>query len=70
MVSFTSREADGLCAWGMVVVMQSVSTAKSVSEYVTTNVTAKPVTYLHEPNPCCAVVSHMCRCKTLTVSRK
>jgi len=26
MVSFTPREADGLCTWGMVVVMQSVST--------------------------------------------
>jgi len=42
----------------------------SVSEYVTTNVTAKPVTCLRQPNPCCAVVSHMCSCKTLTVSRK
>jgi len=26
MVSFCPREADGLCAWGMVVVIQSVST--------------------------------------------
>jgi len=26
MVFFWPREADGLCAWGMVVVMQSVST--------------------------------------------
>jgi len=26
MVSFWSREADGLCGWGVMVVMQSVST--------------------------------------------
>jgi len=26
MASFWPREADGLCAWGVVVVMQSVST--------------------------------------------
>jgi len=29
MVSFTPREADALCTWGMVVVMQSVSTGIS-----------------------------------------
>jgi len=39
----------------------------SVSEYVTTNVTAKPDTFLREPNPCYTVVSHMCSCKTITV---
>ena len=33
-------------------------------------ITAKPVTFLREPNPCCTVVSHMCSCKTVTVSRK
>jgi len=38
----------------------------SVSEYVTTNVTAKPVTFLHGTNGC-TVVSHMCSCNTLTV---
>jgi len=32
------------------------------SEYVTTNVTAKPVTFLHETNHCCTVVSHTCSC--------
>jgi len=48
----------------------SVKVTLSVSEYVTTNVTAKPVTFLRQPNPCCAVVSYMCTCKTLTVSRK
>jgi len=42
----------------------------SVSEYVTTNVAAKPVTYLHGRNNGCAVVSHMCSCNTLTVTRK
>jgi len=42
----------------------------SVSEYVTTNVTAKPVTFLREPNPCCTVVSHMCSYEIVTVSRK
>jgi len=41
-----------------------------VSEYVTTNVTAKTVTFLCEPNPCCAVVSHTYVCRTPTVSRK
>ena len=36
----------------------------SVSEYVATNVSEKKqVTFLREPNPCCAVVSHMCACK-------
>jgi len=29
---------------------------------VTTNVTAKPVTYLHETNHGCTVVSHACSC--------
>jgi len=28
MVSFWPREADGLCAWGVVLVMQSVSTGR------------------------------------------
>jgi len=41
----------------------------SVSDYVTTNVTAKPVTFLHETNHGCTVVSHMCSCNTLTVTR-
>jgi len=30
----------------------------------------KQVTFLREPNPWCAAVSHMCTCKILTVSRK
>jgi len=42
----------------------------SVSEYVTTNVTAKPVVFLHETNHGCTVVSHVCSCNTLTVTRK
>jgi len=42
----------------------------SVSEYVTANVTAKPVTFPCEPNACGTVVSHMCSCETITVSRK
>ena len=42
----------------------------SVSEYVTTNVTAKPVTFLHGTNHGCTVVCHMCSCNTLTVTRK
>jgi len=37
---------------------------------VTTNVTAKPVTFLHETNQGCTVVCHMCSCKTLTVSKR
>jgi len=41
----------------------------SVSEYVTTNVAAKPLTFLHGTNHGCTVVSHMCSCKTLIVSR-
>jgi len=34
----------------------------SVSEYVTTNVTAKPVTFLQETNHSCTVVYHTCSC--------
>ena len=41
--------------------------ALSVSEYVTTNVTAKPDTFLREPNPYYTVVFHMCSCKTIAV---
>jgi len=37
---------------------------------VTTNVTAKPVAFLHETNHGCTVVSHVCNCNTLTVTRK
>jgi len=37
---------------------------------VTTNVTAKPVTFLHEANHGYAVVSHTCSCWTLIVSTK
>jgi len=42
----------------------------SVSEYVATNVTAKPVTFRPGTNHGCTVVSHMCSCDTLTVTRK
>jgi len=34
----------------------------SVSEYVKTNVTAKPVTLLHETTRGCTVVSRTCSC--------
>jgi len=37
---------------------------------VTTNVTAKPDTFLREPNPCYTGVYHMYSCKTITASRK
>jgi len=37
---------------------------------VTTNVTAKPVTFLHWTNHGCTMVSHMCSGNTLTVTRK
>jgi len=37
---------------------------------VTTNVKAKPVNVLHETNNGCTVVSHMCSCNPLTVTRK
>jgi len=50
--------------------LASLKVTLSVSEYVTTNVPAKPITFLRQPNPCCTVVPHMCSCKTLTVSRK
>jgi len=50
--------------------LASLKFTLSVSEYVTTNVTAKPVTFLRQSNPCCVVVSHICSCKTRTVSRK
>jgi len=42
----------------------------SVSEYVTTNVKAKPVKFLHAKNNGCTVVFHMCSCNTLTDTRK
>jgi len=42
----------------------------SVSEYVTANVTAKPVTFLQGTNHGCTAVSHMCSCNTLNVTRK
>jgi len=41
-----------------------------VSEYVTTNVTAKPDIFLLEPDPCYTVVFHMCSCTTISFSRK
>jgi len=37
---------------------------------VTTNVTAKPVTFVHGTNHGYIVVSHMSSCRPLTVSRK
>jgi len=37
MVSFWPREADGLCAWGMVVVMQSEELLRTFS-FATTRV--------------------------------
>jgi len=46
--------------------LASLNFTLSVSEYVT----AKPVTFLREPNPYCTVVSHMCSCKIIAVSRK
>jgi len=48
----------------------SLNCTLSVSEYVTANVTAKPVTFLHETNHGYTVVCHMCSCKILTVTRK
>jgi len=37
---------------------------------VTNNVTAKPAAFLHETNHGCTVVSYMCSCRTLIVSRQ
>jgi len=50
--------------------LASLNYTLSVSEYVTTNVTAKPVTFLHGTNHDCTVVSNMCSCNTFTVTRK
>jgi len=47
-----------------------INFAQSVFEYMTTNVTAKPDTFLREANPCYTVVFHMCSCKTIAVSKK
>jgi len=47
-----------------------INFALSFSEYVTTNVRAKPNTFLREPSPCYTVVFRMRSCKTITVSRK
>jgi len=48
----------------------SLNYTLSVSEYVTTNVTVKPVAFLHGTNHGCTVVSDMCSCNPLTVTRK
>jgi len=45
--------------------LASLNYTLSVSEYVTTNVTTKPVAFLHGTNNGCTVVSHMCTCNTL-----
>jgi len=37
---------------------------------VTTNITAKPVTFLHGTNHGCTAVSYMSSCNTITVTRK
>jgi len=50
--------------------LASLNDTLSVSEYMKTNVTAKPVTFLHGTKYGCTVVSHMCSCNTLTVTRK
>jgi len=50
--------------------LASLNYTLSVSEHVTNNVTAKPVTFLHGTNHGCTVVSHMGNCNTLTVTRK
>jgi len=51
--------------------LASLNYTLSVSEYVTTNVTAaKPVTFLYETNHGCTVVSHMYSCNTITATRK
>jgi len=42
----------------------------SVSEYVITNVTTTPVTFLHRTNHGCTMVSHMRSCNAPTVTRK
>jgi len=47
-----------------------INFALFISECVTTNVTAKPDTFLREPNPRHTVVFHMCSCKTIVVSKK
>jgi len=39
------------------------------SEYVTTNIRAKPVTFLLKINHCCTVISYTRNCWTLIVSR-
>jgi len=50
--------------------LASINYTLSVSEYVTTNFTAKPVTFLHGTNHGCTVVSHMRSFNTLTIARK
>jgi len=50
--------------------LASLNYSLSVSEYVTTNITAKPVTFLYGKHCGCTVVSHMCSCNALTVTRK
>ena len=56
----------GLCLY----TLSSLNFTLSVSEYVTTNVKAKPDTFLREPNPCYTEVFHMCSCRTITVFKK
>ena len=61
---------ENLTFYSNIYTLASLNYTLSVSEYVTTNVTAKPFTFLRKTNNDCTVVSHTCSCNTLTVTRK
>jgi len=69
----SSAKASQRFAWKsnfLTYTLASLNYTLSVSEYVTTNVNAQSVKFLRETNNGCTVVSHMCSCNTLTVTRK
>jgi len=61
---------ENLTFYSNIFTLSSLNYTLSVSEYVTTNVTAKPFTFLRKTSNGCTVVSHTCSCDTLTVTRK
>ena len=61
---------ENLTFYSKIYTLASLNYTLSVSEYATTNVTAKPFTFLRKTNNGCTVVSHTRSCNTLTVTRK
>ena len=69
-ILFSQRIEDSKQALALRQASEESACSEKSARCVTTNATAKPVTFLHETNHGCAVVSHMCSCKALTVSKQ